>query len=136
MLRELESSPDKSSIPIATPVESSNSIFTSKRSSPPPKPRPGDAGDIVTTVLRNIDTELPTNFADDDNAHLILADNLKSLSIDAVDYRFFGKSSGAMLIQTAIELKNEFTGSDHDFRKAQSVLGTKREEFWVQHPVS
>ncbi|KAH6913531.1 fungal-specific transcription factor domain-containing protein [Coprinopsis sp. MPI-PUGE-AT-0042] len=134
LLRELESSPDKSSIPIATPPESSNSIFTSKRSSPPHKPKPGDASDIVTTVLRNIDTELPPNFADDDNAHLILADNLKSLSIDAVDYRFFGKSSGAMLIQTAIELKNEFTGSDHDFRKAQSVLGAKRDEFWVQHP--
>lgn len=134
LLRELDSSPEKPSIPIATPPESSDSIFTSKRSSPPQKPKPGAANDIVTTVIRNLDAEFPPNFGDEDNAHLILADNLKSLSIDAVDYRFFGKSSGAMLIQTAIELKNEYTGSDHDFRKAQSVLGTKREEFWVQHP--
>lgn len=89
---------------------------------------------LATSAIRNSMTDSAN--ADDDNAHLILADNLKQLSIDPVDYRFFGKSSGAMLIQTAIELKNEYTGSDHThLKKATDVLGSKREEFWSPNPV-
>lgn len=91
---------------------------------------PGDARSAMTSALRNVND--PLN-GDEDNAHLLLADNLKQLSIDPVDYRFFGKSSGAMLIQTAIELKNEYTGADQE---SALLPGAKRDEFWAPHPVS
>ena len=107
-------------------------MFTNPSPGIPSCINPSDPRDIAASAIRTLNE--PAN-ADDDNAHLILADNLRTLSIDPVDYRFFGKSSGAMLIQTAIELKNEYTGSDHDLRKAATVLGTKREEFWSPHPV-
>lgn len=89
----------------------------------------------MTSAIRSVGNLLP---GDEDNAHLILADNLKQLSIDPADYRFFGKSSGAMLIQTAIELKNEYTGTDRDVCKTATALvpGSKRDEFWAPHPVS
>ncbi|KAJ2936610.1 hypothetical protein H1R20_g483, partial [Candolleomyces eurysporus] len=124
LLRELDSSLDKSGW-------AGNSVFTNPPPATPSCINPSDPRDIAATAIRTLNE--PVN-ADDDNAHLILADNLRTLSIDPVDYRFFGKSSGAMLIQTAIELKNEYTGSDHDLRKAATVLGTKREEFWSPHP--
>jgi hypothetical protein len=94
---------------------------------------------------------------DDDDAHIILADNLKQLSLEPKEYRFFGKSSGAMLIQTAIELKNEYTGRGKGNVASQGgammtgttgaaaaaaqatkpgILGLKRNEFWTSHPVS
>jgi hypothetical protein len=125
LLRELDSSLDKSGW-------AGNSVFTNPPPGTPSCINPSDPRDIAASAIRTLNEPI---IADDDNAHLILADNLRTLSIDPVDYRFFGKSSGAMLIQTAIELKNEYTGSDHDLRKAATVLGTKREEFWSPHPV-
>jgi hypothetical protein len=38
-----------------------------------------------------------------------------------------------MLIQTAIELKNEYTGKASPPRPG--ILGLKRNEFWTSHPV-
>lgn len=93
-------------------------------------PQLGDARIAMTSALRNVNDTLS---GEEDNAHLLLADNLKQLSIDPVDYRFFGKSSGAMLIQTAIELKNEYTGVDQE---SALMPGVKRDEFWAPHPVS
>lgn len=95
----------------------------------------------ITTALIRTGTEIsPTHpqetELDDDFAHVMLADNLKKLSIskDAGDYRFFGKSSGAMLIQTAIELKQEYTGKQESLRQHLAV-GSHRPEFWSLRPV-
>jgi hypothetical protein len=72
---------------------------------------------------------------DDDSAHLLLADNLRRLTIDPHEYRFFGKSSGAMLIQTAMELKHEYTAMD-DSDNSKNPLKSKRPEYWAIKPVS
>lgn len=91
--------------------------------------------DIATSILRHYGSNIPSSderFRDD--AHLILADNLKQLALEPKDYRFFGKSSGAMLIQTAIELKNEYTGKVSPAPQP-GILGLKRNEFWTSHPV-
>ncbi|KAE9398887.1 hypothetical protein BT96DRAFT_957454 [Gymnopus androsaceus JB14] len=52
----------------------------------------------------------------DEAERLELTDNLKNLRIDSREHRFFGKSSGAMLIKTAIDLKQEFTGRETDMK--------------------
>ncbi|KAJ4477535.1 fungal-specific transcription factor domain-containing protein [Lentinula aciculospora] len=68
----------------------------------------------------------------EDREHIELADNIKSLHIDSRDYRFFGKSSGAMLIKTAIDLKQEFTGRETDMKPV--ILGERRPQFWRPLP--
>jgi len=89
--------------------------------------------DLATSVLRRYGTTDNRNDDhSDDDAHLLIAENLKQLSLEPKEYRFFGKSSGAMLIQTAIELKNEYAGKVPDTKR---LLGLKRKEFWTSHPV-
>ncbi|KAF9461610.1 hypothetical protein BDZ94DRAFT_1323197 [Collybia nuda] len=96
----------------------------------PPTPQ-----ELATSIIRRVGSPVPNtdNFPDDDFAHISLSDNLKRMSLDPkldLDMRFFGKSSGAMFVQTAIELKNEYIGSDQpDLRRP--VLGNKRPEFWT-----
>lgn len=93
--------------------------------------QPPTSRDIATSIIRRVGSPVPST-DDDDFAHILLSDNLKRLALDPtleLDVRFFGKSSGAMLVQTAIELKNEYTGTDQpDLRRP--MLGSKRPEFW------
>jgi len=114
-------------------------LVPSTLASPPINTQPQlTPSQMATSIIRGVGTPLvipdelfPT---DDDFAHVTLADNLKRLSLDPHQYRFFGKSSGAMLIQTAIDLKNEYAaGSDVDIKRP--ILGAKRPEFWTIRPV-
>ncbi|KAK7466198.1 Gypsy retrotransposon integrase-like protein 1 [Stygiomarasmius scandens] len=85
--------------------------------------------DIAAHMLRKLDQPyLPLETSDDDYANLKLVDDLKRLELDASEHRFFGKSSGAMLIQTAIDLKQEYTGREIDLKRV--ILGQRRPEFW------
>ncbi|TFK27934.1 hypothetical protein FA15DRAFT_653244 [Coprinopsis marcescibilis] len=93
-----------------------------------------DPKNIVTSVVRNIGGPSASELEVEDNAQFIIPDNLKRLELDPVNYRFFGKSSGAMLIHTAIELKNEYTGSnDHGHEIVERSLN-RRTEFWFSRP--
>jgi len=60
-----------------------------------------------------------------------LQETLDDLSIS---YRFFGKSSGANLVQTALDLKSEYSGTEQDIM--QLHMAKRRPEFWTQHTVS
>jgi len=91
--------------------------------------------DIAAHMLRKLDQPyLPLETSDDDYANLKLVDDLKQLELDASEHRFFGKSSGAMLIQTAIDLKQEYTGREIDLKRV--ILGQRRPEFWQPNTVS
>ncbi|KAL0564764.1 Gypsy retrotransposon integrase-like protein 1 [Marasmius crinis-equi] len=60
---------------------------------------------------------------------LLLSDNMKKMSISSKSlFRFYGKSSSAMFIQRAIDLKEEFTGSSTNLLPL--LQGRKRPEFW------
>ena len=93
--------------------------------------------DIATSVIRrvgdSIDPDDEPLLPEDDFPHLILADNLKRLKMNKDEYWFMGKSSGVTLIQTAVELKNQYNGSTS--LKPHITLGEKRPEFWTPHPV-
>ncbi|KAG6899671.1 hypothetical protein C0993_008131 [Termitomyces sp. T159_Od127] len=90
--------------------------------------------EIATSVIRKV--AQPVDFqVDDDFTHVILSDELKRLQISETEKnRFFGKSSGAMLVHAAMELKNEATGGQDDIRRP--ILGSKRDRFWMLAPVS
>ena len=67
----------------------------------------------------------------------VLTDNLKRLALSPSEYRFFGKSSGAVLIQAAMELKQEYTQSEPHVPKESQKPGfsASRTEFWAPHEV-
>ncbi|KAI4293582.1 hypothetical protein K525DRAFT_281477, partial [Schizophyllum commune Loenen D] len=59
---------------------------------------------------------------------------MKRFKLEEHDIRFFGRSSGAMLVQAAVDLKGELTSvSSSDFWR--SGLGSRRPESWQLHPV-
>ncbi|KAF8557065.1 hypothetical protein OG21DRAFT_1435731 [Imleria badia] len=68
----------------------------------------------TSTTYSNTNTPLedlvPSD--DDDILTLRLSERFKSMNISHKQARFFGKSSGVMLIQKAIDLKKEVTGSE------------------------
>ncbi|PFH53689.1 hypothetical protein AMATHDRAFT_73129 [Amanita thiersii Skay4041] len=73
---------------------------------------------------------LPRN-DDDEASHLDYITKLGRLRLNPPHNRFFGKSSGYQLVQTALDMKNEYTGNKI-LRKP--VLSSKRSEFWNMPP--
>ncbi len=69
---------------------------------------------------------------EDEFQHLTLVDNLNmhKVTTNGNGYRFFGKSSGTQLIQTALDLKNSYTGDPSNSRQCPN-----RPEFWSLPPV-
>jgi hypothetical protein len=87
------------------------------------------------------DDGLAPQCSDDDDledfAKIKITENLRdTLQQDAMNFRFFGKSSGVALVQTAIDLKNEFSGIPLSQQPKIPLCGSKRPEFWNVRPVS
>jgi len=97
--------------------------------------------ETVTSAIRGamedkFDSAKPNPDDDDDDPTLVLADKLRRIAISPSDFRFFGKSSGAMLIRTAIELKNEYGGKECDLADPEKpMMKSRRKEFWTVKPV-
>lgn len=106
-------------------------------SGPSPNIPSSSVSAMATSVIRGVGTpmviadDLLPN--DDDFGHVALVNKIKQLEINPAHCRFFGKSSGVMLIQTAIDLKNEYTGEDSI---RHPTFTSKRPEFWDVSPVS
>ena len=100
------------------------------QSSPPPSDdKSPTLLDALSRAIRN--THLgQTAVAEDEDDFGVLVTDLKNLAIEPSDLdRFFGKSSGAMLIQRAIEAKRDFA----DPNKSHPALSLRnaRPEFWI-----
>ncbi|KAF9479628.1 hypothetical protein BDN70DRAFT_878593 [Pholiota conissans] len=90
----------------------------------------------IRGVTNNANPPTGTGLTDDEeDTALILADNMKRMELDPHEYRFFGKSSGAMLVRTALELKSEYTGVERIIPDlSRSQLKNLRPEFWGIRP--
>jgi hypothetical protein len=88
--------------------------------SPSPKPVPDDSG------LEDSDDELPGGST--------LSDWLQRLQINPAHPRFFGKSSGVRLLQSAIDLKSEFSGNEMPLEHQFEQISARRPEFWHIRP--
>lgn len=66
--------------------------------------------------------------------NVVLSDDLKTLTSEKSQARFYGMSSNIMLIKAAMEIKKECTGNSGLYLEPH-VLGDKRPEFWSVHPV-
>lgn len=76
--------------------------------------------------------------SDDEYATISVTDELRQLSVERGNTRFFGKSSGVVLIQTAMDMKKEFTatnrGDDNPDSPVPGLLNARRPEFWHFEP--
>ncbi|KAI5115861.1 hypothetical protein M0805_001580 [Coniferiporia weirii] len=69
--------------------------------------------------------------SDDDLTHGTLTEGLKRLAMDPLDRHFHGKSSGVMLVQAAMNLKQEFSGTS---TPPDNRFPARRSEIWSPHP--
>jgi hypothetical protein len=83
--------------------------------------------------------------SDDEFATISVTDELRRLSIDRGNTRFFGKSSGVVLIQTAMDMKKEFNNppganplnqAEGSTQQKSNDLPARRPEFWHFEPVN
>jgi len=90
-------------------------------------------------------TEEDLHSSDDEFATISITDELRRLSIDRGNTRFFGKSSGVVLIQTAMDMKKEFNNppgvnplnqTEGSAQQESNQLPSRRPEFWHFEPVS
>jgi len=90
---------------------------------------------IATSIISRVGE--PGDQQDEDFVDSTLVENLKKVDInsDKIEDRFFGKSSGPNLIQTAMEFKSEYVSSDNFKAPPSMSLGCKRPEFWAKQPV-
>ncbi|KAF8875510.1 fungal-specific transcription factor domain-containing protein [Infundibulicybe gibba] len=102
---------------------------TDSSASPPPSP---SSHKMVSTVIHGATCTAPDGLDDEEVQEYLVGQSLKRLSLDPIDHRFLGRSSGVMLIKTALELKKEFTGLE--MNTLAPHLGKKRPEYWFTHP--
>lgn len=94
------------------------------------------------SLTPNMEEDLHSS--DDEFATISITDELRRLSIDRGNTRFFGKSSGVVLIQTAMDMKKEFNNPSgvnslnqtEGVAKASANLPSRRPEFWHFEPAS
>jgi len=96
--------------------------------------------ETVTSAIRGAmedksgDTRSDTHDGEEDPT-LILAEKLRRMALSSSD-QFFGKSSGAMLIRRAFELKSEYIGDEGRVSDpSKPALKHIRPEFWGINPV-
>lgn len=83
------------------------------------------------SLMARTDEPLP---GDNDYSSLQMTEQMKRLKLDQHDIRFFGRSSGAMLVQAAVDLKGQMTSSTPEDFWERGMLGSRRPEFWQLHP--
>lgn len=94
---------------------------------------------MATSLIRGIGSSRGDTDPIESDDYLALTMNMKRLDID--DHRWFGKSSGVMLVQAALDVKKEYAGkqiekpSDSVLRMPSHLPGRRR-EFWDRLPVS
>lgn len=93
--------------------------------------------DTLTSAIRGATDNVPIPNDGVDADASVISDNLERLALSPSEYRFFGKSSGTMLIQAAMELKQEYSQSIEPVSKESSKPGfsASRTEFWAPHEV-
>ncbi|KAL0953207.1 hypothetical protein HGRIS_004462 [Hohenbuehelia grisea] len=91
--------------------------------------------ELATSAIRTMASSISIP-DEDDLGHLALSDNIRKLAIDEhAEQRFFGKSSGAMLIQTAVDLKHQFTGHGMPSEVRPGMMfASRRDEYWRHNP--
>lgn len=91
--------------------------------------------DTLTCAIRGQFQSPPAYEEEDDaDAGINVVDGFKCMSLEPQESRFFGKSSGIMLIQEVIEAKRDYTGPSK--WHPSLTFRNLRPEFWGSPQVS
>ncbi|KAJ7306330.1 fungal-specific transcription factor domain-containing protein [Mycena albidolilacea] len=82
---------------------------------------------IAALNIRSMNTPAPAPHGSD-LAHIALTEDLSTLSINTVQNRFQGKSSGAMLVKQAVQLREGYEEKDVPW-------SSRRMHYWTYNPV-
>ena len=124
---QLYASVDSNGIIEGPPVDPSAPVSDIASKARPNSPTPET---VTSTVRGAIEGKFDTSRSGNNDPTLLLADNLKKMALPTND-QFFGKSSGAMLVRTAFELKKEYRGDDgRSGGPVKAAVNTRRAEFW------
>ncbi|KAJ7771013.1 fungal-specific transcription factor domain-containing protein [Mycena maculata] len=114
--------------------ESSSSHWSSdspilKHRSPAPagSPAPGPGVELAALTIRSMNTPAPAPTADDLD-HIALTQDLQDLSLSQHRERFHGKSSGAMLVKAAVQMRQGYE------EKEELSWSSRRMHYWTYNP--
>ncbi|KAJ7023104.1 fungal-specific transcription factor domain-containing protein [Mycena alexandri] len=93
----------------------------------------GPGVELAAMGIRTMNVSVPSRI-EDDKAHRDLADDIEGLSLNNHNDRFHGKSSGAMLVKAAIQLKEGYTTMMMPDGQIPSQWGSRRMEYWSNTP--
>ncbi|KAJ7925130.1 fungal-specific transcription factor domain-containing protein [Mycena leptocephala] len=82
---------------------------------------------LAALNLRSMNTPAPASHGDD-LAHIALTEDFQNLSIVQARHRFHGKSSGAMLVKAAVQLREGYEDKDIPW-------SSRRMHYWTYNPV-
>ncbi|KAJ7483882.1 fungal-specific transcription factor domain-containing protein [Mycena galericulata] len=91
-------------------------------------PPPGPGVELAALTIRSMNTPAPSPQGDD-LAHIALTQDLEDLSINQHRNHFHGKSSGAMLVKVAVQLRQKYEEKDMPW-------DTRRMHYWTYSPAS
>ncbi|KAJ7073102.1 fungal-specific transcription factor domain-containing protein [Mycena amicta] len=108
------------------------------------RPRPGLAVEFAAMTIRAVNAEENLEDSDDSDAeHVQLARDLNALKISGHREQFMGKSSGAMLVKVAMDLKDAYSSPAPSAslrspvsrsQRMNETWNTRRMEYWTSTP--
>ncbi|KAF7348956.1 Zn(2)-C6 fungal-type domain-containing protein [Mycena venus] len=91
------------------------------------------AVELAAMSIRAINEREPQYPDEDDRAHADLIRTMQGLKIGSHNDSFMGKSSGAMLVKAAMDLKEQYKSSSSD-GEFQRPWASRRMQFWTSTP--
>nr|GAT54017.1 predicted protein [Mycena chlorophos] len=130
-----------------SPILKHGSLPSSSAGSSPAAPNPlwrtkaraGLAVEFAAMTIRAVnadeDPESPVAEDDADAAHVQLAKDMNAMKLTSHREQFLGKSSGAMLVRAAMELKVNYSAAKQGAPKqTMAAMGNRRPEYWTSVP--
>ncbi|KAJ7686318.1 fungal-specific transcription factor domain-containing protein [Mycena rosella] len=87
---------------------------------------PGPGVELAALAIRSMNTPAPAPHGDD-LAHIALTQDISDLSINHQRERFHGKSSGAMLVKAAVQLRE-------GYEQKEMPWSSRRMKYWTFNP--
>lgn len=87
-----------------------------------------DLNQEIESSAEGISTSDSALFRNDDTPLMGTLESLEQLHLHSSQPRFFGKSSGYQLVQTALDIRSEYTGEERVYKA--NIIQSRRPDFW------
>ncbi|KAJ7179778.1 fungal-specific transcription factor domain-containing protein [Mycena filopes] len=126
MLRKLTPQNNEGESSSSHQWRSDSAILNHRNDPPPPSRGPNTAILLASMSIRALNA--PSASHGDDLAHIELVQDFEDLDLHQINERFHGKSSGAMLVKAAVQLREGYEQKDMPWV-------SRRMQYWAFDPV-